>query len=351
MPEPVLRHILAADIGGTNCRLGRFALTPEGELLKERSVWLESPGLATTEHLLAALERELELHPTAADATVLAIGGPVHDGLSGRLTNGSLVVDLRPLAARGGPPVRVINDFVAQACACLTDVGAKGRQVWPPAQSPQAAAPLRAPRAVIGAGTGLGVAALYPLDMAAPGAVPGADAWLVAPSEGGHAAFPFVGEEENAFHDFLRKALGLAAARGDDVLSGRGLALLHEFLAGERMSPGEVGRTALSSSTPTLRLYARFYGRACRDLMLTSLSSGGLWIAGGIAARNPLCVSCEEFFAELHAAPDFSGWLREIPVRLLEDVESGLWGAAQYGRMLLGQPSSRSTSAQPARNN
>ena len=334
MTEPGLRHILTADIGGTNCRLGRFALTPEGELVKERSVWLESPGIATTEHLIAALERELELHPAAADATVLAIGGPVHDGLTGRLTNGSLEVDLRPLAARGGAPVRVINDFVAQACACLTDLGEGARRLWPCADaSKDRPAPDRGPRAVIGAGTGLGVAVLYPLGMA----VPGAEGWLVAPSEGGHAAFPFVGDEENAFHDFLRKALGVDAARGDDVLSGRGLAVLHEFLTGERLSPGEVGRRALSSATRTLCWYARFYGRACRNLMLSTLCTGGLWIAGGIAAHNPLCIGCAEFCDELRAAPGFSGWLGEIPVRLLEDVESGLWGAAQYGRMLLAQ--------------
>ena len=334
MPDRALRHILAADIGGTNCRLARFALTPEGELRKERSVWLESPGLSTTEHLLDARERKLELHPAAADATVLAIGGPVHDGLTGRLTNGSLEVDLRPLAARGGAPVRVINDFVAQACACLTAMGEGARSFWPCADTPGTPpAPARGPRAVIGAGTGLGVAVLYPLDMAEAGA----EGWLVAPSEGGHAAFPFVGDEENAFHDFLRKKLGLTAARGDDVLSGRGLALLHEFLTGERLSPGEVGSSALSCATPTLCWYARFYGRACRNLMLSTLCSGGLWIAGGIAARNPLCISCGEFCDELRAAPGFSDWLGEIPVRLLEDVESGLWGAAQYGRMLLAQ--------------
>lgn len=328
MPEGRTRHLLAADIGGTNCRLARFALTPGGELVREQSVWLESPGLATTEHLLAALERELALHPARADATVLALAGPVTDGLCGRLTNGSLELDLRPLAA-GGRTVRLINDFAAQACACLTGPGENARLLWPAGPGP---APAHAPRAVIGAGTGLGVAALYPLSMA----VPGAQGWLVAPSEGGHAAFPFVGADENAFHDFLRGALQLPFARGDDVLSGRGLALLHEFLAGERLTPGEVGRAALGAQTPTLRWYARFYGRACRGFMLSALARGGLWIAGGIAAHNPLCVSCPEFFAALHAEPAFA-WLSDIPVRLLEDVESGLWGAAQYGRMLLGQ--------------
>lgn len=328
------RHILAADIGGTNCRLARFSLSPEGRLARERAVWLESPALRTTEHLLAALERELELHPAHADATALAVAGPVDGGVRGRLTNGRLALDVRPLAAPGMPPVRVINDFVAQACACLTDMGGQARLLWPPEPFPTPpAVPVRAPRVVLGAGTGLGAAALFPLDMA----VPGADGWLVAPSEGGHTAFPFVGEEENAFHEFLRRALRLPYARGDDVLSGRGLALLHEFLAGERRAPDEVGRCALGSSTPTLRWYARFYGRACRDAMLAARCSGGLWIAGGIAARNPLCVSCEEFFAELHAAPAFAEWLRSIPVRLMEDAESGLWGAARYGRMLLEQ--------------
>ncbi len=326
------RHILAADIGGTNCRLARFSLSREGRLAREGSVWLESALLRTTEHLLAALERELALPPSQADATVLAVAGPVSGGVCGRLTNGCLELDVRPLAA--GPPVRVINDFVAQACACLTDMGEQARPLCPPGTSPaRPAVPVRAPRAVLGAGTGLGVAALFPLDMAAPGA----GGWLVAPSEGGHAAFPFVGEEENAFHAFLRQALRLPYARGDDVLSGRGLALLHEFLAGERLAPGEVGRRALGGPTPTLRWYARFYGRACRDVMLATLCSGGLWIAGGIAARNPRCVDCEEFFAELHAAPAFAEWLRPVPVRLLEDAESGLWGAARYGRMLLEQ--------------
>lgn len=332
-PESGLRRLLVADIGGTNCRLARFALGPEGSLALEDSVWLESASLRDTGHLLAELENRLALPPSRADATVLALAGPVSDGLCGRLTNGVLELDLRAQSLWQKHPVRVINDFAAQACACLTELGARARLLWPlaPASPPLS---LQAPRAVLGAGTGLGVAALYPLSMA----VPDAAGWLVAPSEAGHMAFPFVGEAETAFHDFLRQRLGLAAARGDDVLSGRGLALLHEFLTGQRLSPGHVGRSALGEDTPTLRWYARFTGRACRNLMLSALCGGGLWIAGGIAARNPLCVSCADFFAELGDEPDFAAWLRSVPVRLLEDEESGLWGAAQYGRMLLDEP-------------
>ena len=331
MPESAIRHLLVADIGGTNCRLARFALNGDGSLALEHSVWLESQSILGTGHLLAEFERHLEMPLSHADALVLALAGPVRHGLCGRLTNASLELDLRAAAHLQDRPIRIINDFVAQACACLAPLGADARLLWP---GESASVSVAAPRAVIGAGTGLGMAALYPLALA----VSGASGWLLAPSEGGHMVFPFVGEQEAAFQEFLCRRLGLSAARGDDVLSGRGLALLHEYLTGEQLSPGEVGRTALAETTPTLRWYARFWGRACRNLMLSTLCSGGLWIAGGIAARNPLCVSCDDFFAELHLAPDFSHWLKEIPVRLLEDVDSGLWGAAQYGRMLLDEP-------------
>ncbi|MFQ8737648.1 MAG: glucokinase [Bilophila wadsworthia] len=66
-------------------------------------------------------------------------------------------------------------------------------------------------------------------------------------------------------------------------------------------SPENAGRLTKSppkrsgSETGTLRWYARFYARACRNWALSTLCTGGLFITGGIALRNPLVTECAAF--------------------------------------------------------
>ena len=319
-----MQRILAADIGGTNCRFASFCLN-EGRLSLQRAAWIKSAGLLNTEMALTALERELEIPLHTADALVLALAGPVRDGLRGKLTNGALRVDFTGLEQRYGVArYRVMNDFMAEAYGCLTEMGAQARCVVRPVHQPEMAA--TASRAVLGAGTGLGTAFL---------AHDGRGGWLPVPAEGGHVSFPFVGDEENDFHNFVRAELGYAFARGDDILTGRGLSLLHRYLSGENLEAHEVGPRALSGDTPTLRWYSRFYARACRNWILTSLCRGGLWIAGGIASRNPLSVTSRYFLEELYTTPHFADLIRSVPVYLIENKNSGLWGAAQAGLDLL----------------
>lgn len=152
--------------------------------------------------------------------------------------------------------------------------------------------------------------------------------WLAVPSEGGHANFPFVGEAEFAFARFARKTLGVEDIAAEQVLSGPGLALLHRFLTGEDLSPPEVGAIALHSETDTLIWFARFYGRACRNWVLSSLCTGGLWIAGGIAASNPLCVQHPAFATAYLQKGKRQDIVAQTPVYLMTDSTSGLWGAA-----------------------
>ena len=96
-----------------------------------------------------------------------------------------------------------------------------------------------------------------------------------------------------------------------------------------------MGARALSRDTPTLRWYSRFYARACRNWILTTLCRRGLWIAGGIASRNPLSVTSDYFLEELYTTPHFAALVRSVPVYLIENKNSGLWGAAQAGLELL----------------
>ena len=91
----------------------------------------------------------------------------------------------------------------------------------------------------------------------------------------------------------------------------------------------------LTPSSETLLWAARFYGRACRDYVLTVLARGGLYIAGGLAVRTPELVKSEAFAAEFRSSSKMADLLAEIPVHLISDEESGLWGAAQYALQVL----------------
>lgn len=312
-------YIIAVDLGGTNCRFAGFTLE-SGVLALHRTERCATASIPDTDALLAACETLLERSPATADAFVLGMAGPV-SGLKARLTNAPLEVDLSRVRERYGlRACRLVNDFMAEACACLTRVGEEAPCVLP-TSAPSPTGPI----GIIGAGTGLGTASLIRDSR---------NVWMPLPAEGGHVAFPFAGKEEAAFEAFAADALGLSYLRGDDVLTGRGLCLLHRFLTGECREAHEVASEALVSETETLHWYARFYGRACRNWALSTLCTGGLFITGGIAMRNPLAVDCaafrESFYDSSHSA-----LLRRIPVRRYADRASGLWGSAWMGARMI----------------
>lgn len=318
--------ILAADIGGTNCRLGLFKFQ-KNKLTMDKAAWVETGSIAQTDALLSAFERELDMDPDKADAVAVAIAGPVEENVKGRLSNGSLFLDFTDLNIKD-TRYYLLNDFMAQAYAVVSPEGEKAKLLSGPKSSP-----CDGVKAVIGAGTGLGQAILVPLDGTRTVKT---SHWMAVASENGHSAFPFVNGAENDFHTFLRTKLKIPYATGDETVTGRGLAALHEFLTGEKLTPAQVGGQALSHDTPTLKWFARFYGRACRNWILSTMCEGGLWIAGGIAAQNPLLITCDYFLDELYNAPYRSrSWddlLRSVPIHLMEDTNSGLWGAARFGQ-------------------
>ena len=279
-------YIMAVDLGGTNCRFAGFTLD-KGILSLHRMGKRKTAELPDTGALISACGTALDRHPRTADAFVVGMAGPVADPLKARLTNAPLEVDLTDAGERYGiRSCRIINDFTAEAYACLTEAGSSAHCV-----------------------------------LGAPGP---------RPAEGGHVIFPFIGKEEAAFQDFAARELGLACLSGDDVLSGRGLRLLHLFLTGERREAHEIAAEALGSETGTLRWYARFYARACRNWALSTLCTGGLFVTGGIALRNPLVTECAAFREAFYEGPH-RRLLERIPVRRFTDMNSGLWGSAWFG--------------------
>ena len=309
------KKILAADIGGTSSRFAQFEFSAGG-LLKRKVVWLKTAEAGSLGDLLAALPKAgLGLTAVEADLAVFAIAGPIEDGVFSKPPNIEWEVDLRNLGDRVRLDRSVlINDFLAQAFAPLSEVGQAAMPVLP--GNPSA----RGTIAVVGAGTGLGKAFLVP---------DGRGGFVGAPSEGGHANFTAENSRELEFAAFVAARTGAKFAEWDSVVSGRGLSLLHEFLSGEVLAPKDVA-AKFADAPETLAWFARFYGRVCRCFALETLALGGLFIAGGVAAKNPEIVSHVEFEREFRSSTTMGDILARIPVKLVDNEESGLWGAAAY---------------------
>ena len=319
--------ILAADIGGTNARFARFEAHGPGGLFMEEAVWLPTASVASFEDLLEALEdTDFGLSPRDADAVAVALAGPVR-GLRCNPPNIPWSVDLTDAGQRlGWRRYGLINDFAAQAWACRSPVADLSEEVLPGTPDPGGVT------AVLGAGTGLGMALL------APDAHGG---FMALPTEGGHATFPFQGPEECAFQDFLRRRTGRELVIGDMVLTGSGLSALHAFLTGRDLEPGQVAAELAGAAEhpatpmPTLEWFARLYGRVARNLALSCLALGGVFVSGGLAARNPALVRHPCFGREFRFSETHASLLADIPVRLNREEDSGLWGAAFMARTSL----------------
>lgn len=318
--------ILAADIGGTNSRFSLFSVENEN-MLPCGSIVISS----RVENFAALLDKLFSCWPVdwmelnRASVLVFAAAGPVHDGRI-EMTNAEFAVE-EEQCRNFFPDARIclMNDFEAQAWACLSPVFQEAELLLPGSGKSAVFEPEK-PVVVTGAGTGLGAAWLIPGG--------GGRAPLVLPSEAGHMAFPFDArdEEERAFAEFFAGGNFLPTA--GQVLSGSGLARMYEFFTGQAAEPAHFTLAPSFAGSDTCRLFARFYGRFCRMVTL-SLLPQAVVIVGGVAEKTPALVHHAEFSREfVRAAGAHGEFLRRVPVWLNRHPQSGLWGAACAGTML-----------------
>lgn len=317
-----MKNIIAVDIGGTNSRFAHFTLDDMGRLSFVGKLQLKTVETSSLDDLVGKVRQEEGPMVSSGkwDAAVFAVPGAVEGNTRANLANVAWGVDISGLRQRfPDKKIFLINDFVAQAYACPLEDKIEQKIIQEGHREEGAA------MAVIGAGTGLGHCALATDDLGG---------FTAVPSEAGHACFPFYGKTESAYQDYLFKTTGAAYPYGDLVVSGPGLSHLHAFLTGRKLAPGEIVREIVPDSETTV-LFARFYARACRNYTLTVLAMGGLFIAGGVAMKNPFLVVNDHFRKEFNNSEHFGAMLEKVPVRLILSEDSGLWGAANYGAIRL----------------
>jgi glucokinase len=323
MPQANLA--LAADIGGTNARFAIAETHDAGvRLIFQRTYPTSSfPDFEPALEAFVGEAREAGTLGRELPPACIAMAGAV-DRQSGRLTNrANWTFDVRALREHLGVQARLVNDFLAIAHAVPRASAAD----WVELQAGEPT--LRGTIALVGAGTGLGVASL---------------AWDGAryqpqPSEGGHVAFAPADETQIELCRYLMQTHG-GRASAERAVSGAGLKRIHTFLRSR--PPGVAGEPALeppqitaraiedraSLSAQALTLFIRCYGSFAGDMALAFLARGGVYICGGIAAKLAARFAEGDFIE----AFTFKGRHRDIaasiPVRLVTNESLGLQGAA-----------------------
>jgi glucokinase len=318
--------LLCGDIGGTKTTLAVF----------DRAEILEVVGLETYPSAdvrdLGQLMADFQARERwSVEAACLGVAGPVV-GTRVETTNLPWLIDAGALSARlGGAPVFLLNDLEALAY---------GVTVLPAKALVELNSGVPVPTgtiAIIAAGTGLGQAGL----------VWEGRRWLALASEGGHADFAPRSEREIELLRFLRTRYDHVS--WERVVSGPGLVHVFEFLRDVEHMPvppalaaamaaedpgAAISAAALGGGVPiasaALDLFVALYGAEAGNLALKLKSMGGVYVGGGIAPKIAPRLRDGTFLAAFLAKGRFSSLLGEMPVRVILDEHTALYGAARY---------------------
>ena len=315
------RPWLVADIGGTNARFGWL----EGGAARVKHVQTlptaayAGPAAAARVYLdrLSALLGSAYQAPRAgAFAVATAVGG---DRVS--FTNSGWSFSRRDTGAELAlDELLLLNDFEALALS-LPHLGSDQVRPIGAAAGPAVSGAL----AVIGPGTGLGVA----------GILPTAQGWVAVAGEGGHASLSAADDFESAVLAAVRRDHAHVSA--ERLLSGIGLPVLHKAVAavlghgGGALTAEEIVARGLARSDPacdrTVDAFCALLGSFAGNVALVFGARGGVYIGGGIVPRLGERFFASDFRQRFEAKGRFNDYLRAIPTALITDTLAALTGA------------------------
>ena len=307
--------ILCADIGGTKTLLG---VAEQGKLIADRRY--TNADFPDFPALLSAFFADTHTRPANLADGCLALAGPIADsGTSARLTNLPWIIDAADLARRFGmPPPRLVNDFAAAAVGAVAAPASRLITLQAGEHIPDA------PRLVVGAGTGLGMAMV----------LPDHGGWRCIAGEGGHVAFAPADEQQMALWTFLHARHGRVT--WERVVSGPGLAAIHEFISGDTLMPEQITDLAQTEvdgdAAKALAIFLATYGAFAGDMALACLARGGVFLAGGIAGKLLDRLPDSGFLVAFNAKAEHAAIAARMPVHVATDPLLGLHGAMMLAR-------------------
>jgi glucokinase len=324
----VARPWLLADIGGTNARFGLLLAGSDtvSHVASLPGAGHAGPAQAARAYLAQVaqlLGPDYRAPRGAAFAVATAVGSDLisltNSGwtFSRAATQGELDLDT----------LLLLNDFEALA---LSLPRLHASQVRPIAaaglQLPDPQLRLDGTLAVIGPGTGLGVAGL----------VPTRQGWVAIPGEGGHATLAAADDFESQLLAAVRRQHAHVSA--ERLLSGIGLPVLHGAVAevlGQAtaaLTASEIVERGLARSdaacSRTVDSFCELLGSFAGNVALVLGARGGVYIGGGIVPRLGERFFESRFRERFEAKGRFQSYLQAVPTLLITDTLAALSGAA-----------------------
>ncbi|WP_333607032.1 glucokinase [Arsukibacterium sp.] len=310
-------HAIVADIGGTNARFSRVCLA---DLTLDKVAVFACANFASLADALSHYQQQQSLQHIKHVA--IAIACPVTTDLVS-MTNFHWQFSIKAMQQQLAlDSLLVMNDFTAVAM-CLPALGEHEKIAVGTGSVDN-----RKPMAVLGAGTGLGVAHLIPVN----------GQYLPLPGEGGHIDWAAQTEQEWFIQQLLAKEYGHVSP--ERLLSGPGLEAIYRALALYRqrdvpaLSAAEIGEQALNGQSElALASVQQFFaslGSVAGDLALTLSTFGGVYVAGGIVPKLLPLLQDSEFRRRFEAKGRFSAFNRQIATFIVTAEQPGLLGAAVY---------------------
>src|SRR5216683_1592098 len=320
--------ILAGEIGATRTRLAAFET--EGNRLQRvvEKNYMSHDHNSLSEIITAFINTE----GIAVHRACFGVAGPVRRGRS-KISNLPWTINSRDLARQLQlDSVGMINDLEAYA------YGIDGLDSKDFVTLNAGSEDAEGNRAVISARTGLGVAGMY------------WDGYRHHPfaCEGGHSDFAPRNALEMELLAYLQKKYGRISY--ERLLSGPGIKNIYDFLRdahkvdepqwlkdqiGAAQDPpalisqlAQEGKAAICDQT--LSIFVSIYGAETGNCALNFLSTGGIFIGGSVAAKNVPKMKDPIFMESFLDKGRMVDLLREIPVTIVLNDDSGLIGAARY---------------------
>jgi glucokinase len=329
--------LLAGDIGGTKTVLAVFSA--EAGL---RAPLAEATFPSSRYGRLEAIVREfLAQVKLPVERACFGVAGPVVAGAAQVTNLPWLMSEATLMESFGWNAARLMNDLesIAYAIPILEADDIHTLNAGVPVQQGNIA--------VIAPGTGLGEAFMTVEQ----------GRYRAHASEGGHASFAPSSDLEIGLLSYMRIQLGHGHVSFERVCSGLGIPNIYHYLKqiGHAEEPAWLAEALAAAADPTpvivnsalgktqsceltiatLMTFISILGAESGNLALKTLSTGGIYLGGGIPPRILPALEDPAFLSAFRHKGRFKGLLTQMPVHVILNPKTALLGAASYGLTVL----------------